>query len=354
MKIHELAAPITASKSDWLAGTNWIGFTPTDGDLASRNKCQSTIRRQFGAGYIIEYITEKFGDPNPGFENDPQYLQEREAHKAVAGRFIAVHKLRTTSRALETILGPEEFKRLQDMWAQGGHRHRWSVAFPIVESYRIVGRPHAKEVLGETAYRRLFAHSSATLRPLNDNERRAIAGLEIEQIPAKNSWIAIEDEILLAERSEIDPRVLRAIEFDLRGVALEGMTTDRWTKVRLRAAWIAQEFVKKRQREGTLFCDDCGFDPTKRTDLKLVRARSLLDVHHKKPLEEGRRRTTVEDFGLLCPTCHRIEHALLKIQDSGKAAGFDERIERDAKSGKLDGLAKQALADYRAGRIHEL
>ena len=33
---------------------------------------------------------------------------------------------------------------------------------------------------------------------------------------------------------------------------------------------------------------------------------------------------------------------------------FDEKIERDAKAGKLDKLAAEALADHRAGRSREL
>jgi len=36
------------------------------------------------------------------------------------------------------------------------------------------------------------------------------------------------------------------------------------------------------------------------------------------------------------------------------AARFDEKIERDAASGKLDNLADQALADFRQGRAREL
>ena len=36
--------------------------------------------------------------------------------------------------------------------------------------------------------------------------------------------------------------------------------------------------------------------------------------------------------------------------DEFEAARFDERIEREAASGKLDRLAEQALADLRAGR----
>ncbi|MCF2524235.1 hypothetical protein [Bradyrhizobium sp. G127] len=36
--------------------------------------------------------------------------------------------------------------------------------------------------------------------------------------------------------------------------------------------------------------------------------------------------------------------------DAFDAARFDERIERDARDGKLDGLAAQALAAHRNGR----
>jgi hypothetical protein len=37
-----------------------------------------------------------------------------------------------------------------------------------------------------------------------------------------------------------------------------------------------------------------------------------------------------------------------------EAARFDQAIERDAKAGRLDRLAEQALADFRAGRAREL
>jgi hypothetical protein len=36
-----------------------------------------------------------------------------------------------------------------------------------------------------------------------------------------------------------------------------------------------------------------------------------------------------------------------------EGARFDDRTERDAKSGRLDRLAEQALADFRAGRTRE-
>ena len=40
--------------------------------------------------------------------------------------------------------------------------------------------------------------------------------------------------------------------------------------------------------------------------------------------------------------------------DAFDAARFDQKIERDAKTGKLDRLAEQALADFREGRAREL
>jgi len=37
-----------------------------------------------------------------------------------------------------------------------------------------------------------------------------------------------------------------------------------------------------------------------------------------------------------------------------EAAKFDRKIERDARAGRLDQLAEQALADFRQGRAREL
>jgi hypothetical protein len=37
-----------------------------------------------------------------------------------------------------------------------------------------------------------------------------------------------------------------------------------------------------------------------------------------------------------------------------EAQAWDEQIERDAKSGRLDDLAQRALADHRAGRRRKL
>jgi 5-methylcytosine-specific restriction protein A len=261
---------------------------------------------------VLEYITETFGKPNPGFERHPRYLEDRERHKSLAGRLIAVHRLRPSSRPLLEILGADEFNGLQDIWDQGGKRSRWSVAFPIVESFEIIGHPRAKEVFSQESYSRVYQHSSGTLRPLNDSEREQLAHLELRPLATTNSWIAIEDEILAAERSEIRPSVISKIYADLDRNALEGLTEERRAKVKLRAAWLANSFVLARQRQGTFWCDACRFDPAHVIHVERLATRRLLDVHHKNPLAEGVRYTTSRDFALLCPTCHRLEHMLLR------------------------------------------
>jgi|GEM_PF-2867764 len=314
--ISDLPAPVTAAKADWLVASHWIGFTPVGDGPDAPAKCQATIAKQAANGYVIEYITRNFGTPSAAYQADPGYLAEKAAHAAVAGRLVAVHRLRASALPLRTILGDADYERLQDMWDEDGRRRRWSVAFPIVESYEIPAKPLARDVFGPGAMQRLFAHPSATLRPLDDDERRAIASLALRPRPTSNAWIGIQADIAAAERSEIEARISRHIDAELGETAVEGMTVEQWAKVRRRAAWLAQTFIQQRQKAKTLRCDECGFDPVARINGAAIKPRSLLDVHHLHPLEEGHRVTTLADFKLLCPTCHRLEHALLR---AGKA-----------------------------------
>jgi len=312
MRIRDLPRPVTAAKADWLPGTHWIGFTPRDGSTNAREKRRAAINSQLNGGYVIEYVTLKFDDPNPGFKANPRYITEKAAHSKLAGKFIAVHKLRPSSRPLSTILGDKEFDELQDMWADGDKRYRWSVAFPIIESYSIVSLPYANEVLSPGAMQRVFAHPSGTLRPLNDEERDQIADLELEPRHVLNAWIGIEDEADMAERSQINPETVKLINGDLAFAALEGMSDEQKAKTRKRAAWLADRFVKNRVKTRTLHCDNCNFDPSSRIVDTSISPRSLLDVHHMNPLEEGIRYTTEADFCLVCPNCHRFMHRLAR------------------------------------------
>ena len=111
-------------------------------------------------------------------------------------------------------------------------------------------------------------------------------------------------------------RIELQIDEDLRG-ALEGMPSDQKRKLRTRALRIVRQFIERRRSEGRLCCDTCPFDPAKLLRLKRMKEtdpRSLLDVHHKHPLEYGKRQTKPidKDLALYCPTCHRFEHARLR------------------------------------------
>jgi 5-methylcytosine-specific restriction enzyme A len=215
-------------------------------------------------GYVLEYVTHSINHPNRGFEDDPEYLEVAEEHPEAGWAPYSGPSPSPNDAPLREILGENEFDHLQDMWAQEGKRRRWSVAFPIVESFEILGKPRAEDTLGLVAYRRLFQHSSGTLRSLNDEERSMIADLALVPKEAVNAWIAIEDEIRVAERSDIPDSLLRNIDRDLSASAMEGMTEERKAKIRRRAAWLANRFALQRSKGGTLFCDKCGFDPAER------------------------------------------------------------------------------------------
>jgi 5-methylcytosine-specific restriction protein A len=311
MQIKDLSAPVTAIKLDWIAASTWMGFTPRENDLLSRNSCTRTVLNQYGRGYVLEYITISIPRPNSGYERDPDYLKGRAEHELSAGRFVAVHKIKASSRPLQEIIGEEEYSKLQNIWAKNAMRCRWSVAFPVIETYNIKDKPLAKELLGEKLFRE-FIMQTATLKSIDERVRACLADLQIEHVLAKNEWIAIEDEIKAAERSPIKPAVEKLIDIDLNG-AFEGETEERKQKLRKRVIWLADKYVLDRIKSSKLKCDECAFDPNVVMP-ELINPRSLLDVHHKHPLEEGVRRTTFDDFALLCPTCHRIEHQRLKLR----------------------------------------
>jgi 5-methylcytosine-specific restriction protein A len=329
MKISDLPRKITCTKADWLPGTSWIGFTPTGTGANAFAQCQATINRQIAGGLVLERMTQSFGAPTAGFENDPIVVQDRARHRALADRIIAVHELRPSARPLRDIIGANDFNHLQDVWSASGSRDRWSVAFPIVRTWEVLAKPKAHDILSEEVFRSTYRTQNALLRPVGATMAKQIADLEIEERVAPNAWIAIEDEIEIAARDNSVPNsIARGIAIDLAG-ALEGEEEERKTKVKRRAAWLAYKFWLLRQKLKALNCDDCGFDPSADASLAGLPRRSLFDVHHKNPLAEGVRRTTTDDFALLCPRCHRIEHVRLRtfsVRGLGRPLGSEKPL----------------------------
>ena len=65
--------------------------------------------------------------------------------------------------------------------------------------------------------------------------------------------------------------------------------------------------------------------------------------------------TTVEDIEKAVAKLPPHELAAFRAWfEAFDAARFDEKIERNAASGKLDRIADEAAADYRAGRAREI
>ena len=313
MKIKDLHEPIVASKADWLPGDDWLGFTPQAKGSHAAAKCQSTIQRQSAKGYVLEYVTEGMEKPNSGFESNEKFLSDKKNHEIYKGRLIAVHKLKFTSRPLSQIIGKDENDELQSMWKKATGNDRWSVAFPIIDSYSIDGLPKAKEVFGRDLYNSLYKHPSAILRPLSDKHYEKLMELEISPRPVDNYWIAVADEIKFAEMSDLNSKHLNNFTKHLQYGAREGESEESRKKIVKRAAWLANSFVKYRKKSGILECDDCKFDPSDLFDHQKYNPRSLLDVHHKNPIAEGKRYTHFSDLALLCPTCHRREHVRLRL-----------------------------------------
>ncbi len=313
--IRDLPAPITAAKCDWIRAQDFIGFTPTEDSTAARLGCQNTVARQFGNGYVIEYISKKRETPNSGFESDPDYQRELAEHPAIAGRLIAVHKLLSSALPLQEIMGKTAYDRLQDLWSRNGKRWRWSVAFPIIESYRIVSAPHASQAFGDELYLHLFAHADRLLRPLPDEARQAIADLQIEPLSVRHSELVERLDAEKADGSEIPNEVIREIGKDLSHLtAWEGMPEERKVIVRKRCAYLAHQFKRSRRRAGRFICDRCQLDPSSiLAHIPGAKLGSLLHAHHLIPPSRTIVLTTISDFALLCPTCHAVTHIEMDV-----------------------------------------
>jgi hypothetical protein len=96
---------------------------------------------------------------------------------------------------------------------------------------------------------------------------------------------------------------------------LEGIPLEKRQLAYSRSAKLVRRFIEKRIADGKLVCDDCTFDPTDRIGRLPIGPRSLLDVHHKQPLNLTKQHwNTLTDLSLLCPICHRLTHAKMRIQ----------------------------------------
>ncbi len=197
---------------------------------------------------------------------------------------------------------------------------------PIVQRFEIIGAPKARDVFSADVWTRLFQSQNAGLRRLDDEAQAQIADLEIRELEAPNFWIAVEQEILAAELSDVSKENLTLMERDLRA-ALEGETAERKVKLIRRAAKLADDFAKWRAKQGTLHCDDCKFDPATRPPCRYQAAL----VSRRAPQEPFGRGKAADDTGRLGATLPDLPQnrtpSLATAQQiaSGLAVGYEQR-----------------------------
>lgn len=70
--------------------------------------------------------------------------------------------------------------------------------------------------------------------------------------------------------------------------------------------------VEKRLRLDGNTCQHCGFVVSTSTFPTLRGMSRVVNVHHIRPLKDGKRKTKVADLLTLCPTCHAVAYAVAR------------------------------------------
>ncbi len=195
MQISDLLQPVTAAKADWLPGIMYLGFTPKGTAPDAKSKCEATVKRQFGKGYVLERITSAFGQPNSDHANDP-----RVAPRSNSARAACRQSHRSSSRLQYSSLPLEEHRwrggvqlAAGPACSQRGDRSRWSSAFPIeLKSYQasLVFQRRRQSSVPNYIDPLFQSQSKVALRRLNDDARAALSTLEKSNrsSPPTKSW----------------------------------------------------------------------------------------------------------------------------------------------------------------------
>lgn len=315
MHIGDLPHAVSAVKGHWNPEfpdrssevDSWVGFTPSRDDLTSRQQLRSTVNRQMGHGYVLEYVSISL--PPPNSNSRPLEPKEKVLHAKAAGALTAVFKLANRPVHALQLIQPQEYDDLQNRWDLRGDRARWSEAYPIIEAWEITGWPKARDVLGLEAAARRCEMQSQVLKVLADEDRAKLAHLELVPINMPVDGLAARHFIELSHLTNKERGIgIDALMKEDRLLyddysAIEGITKER----RVRLAQRDRHLVTVLKRITPLKCAICCYDPIGRGATP-GQARAILEAHHRVPVRAGERLSRVEDLALLCPTCHREVH----------------------------------------------
>jgi hypothetical protein len=172
---------------------------------------------------------------------------------------------------------------------------QWPVAVVLTEVYAIEGEPRLIEDLGFDD-RRILANAFDSVR--RDD---ALIG---------ELWKALSD-IQVRRRWEVTPPPGfrdpgRVQMFGTMYPAVSPSSTEgkriRTESIKLERDRALARAVKEKNRSansGVIVCEACEFRDA---------ASALFDAHHLEPLATGIRESRIDDFAVLCPTCHRWAH----------------------------------------------
>lgn len=195
---------------------------------------------------------------------------------------------------------------------------QWPVAAVLSEVYAIEGEPHLIDDL-MFADKRILANTYDAVR--RDQKK-------LEQL-----WDALRGWPVRRRRDiKPLPRFRDPGRVQMYGTLYPTVLAGSKEGKRIRKESIALEHdprlsrgAKEANRErngGVVVCEACGFADAEP---------KLFDAHHLEPLATGIRETRIDDFAVLCPTCHRWAHH--KSADVLQPLPIDELREARANGG---------------------
>ena len=186
---------------------------------------------------------------------------------------------------------------------------QWPVAIIVSEIYTIKGHPRLVEDLGFADRRILTNAFDSVIRPEGqiDELWEALKDWEVER-----RW-----EIALPPGFKDPGRVMMfgTMYPKLDSSSAEGKRIWKLSQEAERDPKLAREVkdLNRSRNSGVIVCEACGFADA---------ANGMFDAHHLRPLAAGDRQSRVDDFAVLCPTCHRWAHA--KASDKLSPVSIEE------------------------------
>jgi 5-methylcytosine-specific restriction enzyme A len=153
-------------------------------------------------------------------------------------------------------------------------------------------------------------HPSRAGRGLNSSIMDKQVWDDYWQKPAETRHLVVAIE---AGAKQLGPEVVDTYNVDSEPFQ-EGQLLTAIHKRRERARGLrARVVARQRESKGGLACEGCGRDPAIKSRGTETEA-SMYEVHHLRPLADlGPTTTRITDLALLCATCHRVIHHLIRL-----------------------------------------